>query len=480
MNSSLKSKTYSGIIWSSIDRFSAQGIQFIIGLIIARILSPSDYGLIGMIAVFTGLAANFVDSGFSNALIRNNKRSEADYNTMFYFNLAVALLFYFILFFSAPFISRFYNQPELIPIIKVISLNLIINAFTLVQRTRFSAAVNFKSQALVSIVSVVVGGSIGIFLAYNGYGVWSLVGQMLSLNITTSFIFWLVGKWKPKFIFSFQSLKEMFGYGSKLLGAGIIDTLYNNLYYLTIGKFFNTNSLGYYTRARGFADFPSTNLTGIFQRVTFPVLSEIQDDEYRLKDAYKRILRMAAFVIFPLMLILAIVAKPMILLLLTDKWADAIILLQILCLAQMWYPIHAINLNMLYVKGRSDLFLKLEIIKKVLLTIVLAATIPFGVIAIAMGQVLFSLLALVINTYYSGKLIGYNVLSQLSDLFGIFLITIISAAAAFLIMFVTGNLVLQIIISILTYILIYYSMANFFHIKEADDVNKIMKKLIRK
>lgn len=413
---SLKQRTISGIFWSSVERFSVQGIQFVLQIIMARLLLPADYGLIGMLVIFLAISQSFIDSGFSNALIRKQNRTEADFSTVFYFNMAVGLVFYFILFFTSPYIAAFYKAPILENLTKVVALNVFISALTIVQRAKFTIQVDFKTQTKASLLSVLISGIIGIGMAYQGCGVWALAVQSIIYGFVNMIALWIYSRWIPQRVFSIASFKEIFPYGSKLLLSDLINTAYKNIYTIVIGKKFSNVALGYYTRADSFAQFPSSNLTGILQRVTFPVLSSVQDDDEKLRKTYRLFLRLSAFVVFPLMMGLLAIADPLIRLLLTEKWSGIILLLQILCLSQMWYPIHAINLNLLQVKGRSDLFLRLEIIKKIIGISILCMTIPLGVAAMCWGLVVSSLIALFINTYYTGKLIQVGYAEQMKDL----------------------------------------------------------------
>lgn len=412
----LKQQAVKGVFWSSIERFSVQGVQFVIQIIMARLLSPSDYGIIGMLAIFLAVSQSFIDSGFSNALIRKTNRTQEDYSTVFYFNIVVGLFFYLLLFFTSPFIASFYETPLLDPVTKLISVILLINSLTVVQRAKLTINLDFKTQAKASFASVVVSGVIGISMAYYGYGVWALGVQIVINSLLNMLFLWIYSKWKPDKVFSWRSFNEMFSFGSKLLLSGLLDTIYRNIYTIVIGKKFAAVELGYYTRADQFAQLPSSNLTGILQRVTYPVLSTMQDDTERLRVNYRKFLRISAFIIFPLMIGLAAIADPLIRILLTDKWENTVILLQILCVALMWYPIHAINLNLLQVKGRSDLFLKLEVWKKIIGIIVLIITIPMGLVAMCIGRIITSLLALIINTYYTGLLIHLGFFRQMKDL----------------------------------------------------------------
>lgn len=410
---SLKQKTFKGVIWSAVERFSTQGVQFLFGILLARLLTPNDYGMIAMLTIFMAVSQTFIDSGFGNALIRKPDRNEQDKATVFFFNIFMAAACYIVIFLAAPFVARFYNMPQLSDILRILAINLIIQAFGSIQRLNLTIDLNFKVLAKISFSGALVGGTAGLICAYNGMGVWSLVVQQMTATSFRVILFWALVHWRPKSFFSKTSFKNMFGFGSKLLASGLLNTLYDNIYDLIIGKVFAAATLGNYTRAAHFANFPSSNVTGIFQRVTFPVLSKIQNDHEKLRVGYLKFLNIATLVIFPLMIGLAALSKPFILLVLTDKWANAILILQIICFAQMWYPVHSINLNVLQVMGRSDLFLKLEIIKKIVGITVLCVTLPHGIIAMCFGQWFNAIFGLVVNTYYSGKLLNAGLWVQL-------------------------------------------------------------------
>lgn len=382
----------------------------------ARILTPADYGLVGMLAIFISVAQSLIDSGFSQALIRKQDRSEVDNSTVFYFNIVVGAAMYFALFFCAPLISDFYNEPQLTALTRVICLSLVINSLVVVQRALLTVNIDFKTQAKASLAGAVVSGVVGITMAYTGFGVWSIVAQTLTNLGVTAALLWALSHWRPSWAYSWSSFRELFAFGSKLALSGIIDTVYRNAYLIVIGKVFRASDLGYYTRAHQFADFPSSNLSGIIQRVSFPVLCTVQDDDQRLRDGYRRLLRVSAFVIFPLMMGLAGVARPFVLVVLNPQWAFAGELLEILCFAMMWYPIHAINLNLLQVKGRSDLFLKLELWKKAVGVAIICGTVPLGLAAMCYGMIASSLIALAINTYYTGRLLDLGFVVQMRDL----------------------------------------------------------------
>ena len=416
MPDSLKQKAAKGVLWSAVERFSVQGVQFLIMIVMPRLLTPHDYGLIGMLAIFIAVAQSLIDSGFSQALIRKQDRTEVDNNTVFYFNIVVSALLYLILYVSAPLVADFYNTQQLCLVMRVVCISIIFNSLAVVQRALLTIKIDFKTQAKAALTAAVVSGIVGIAMAYHGFGVWSLVTQQLfNLGINTGLL-WLLSKWRPRLTYSWQSFHELFAFGSKLLATGLLNTIYNNIYPIVIGKLFSASSLGHYTRAHQFSEFPSSNVTGIIQRVTYPVLCEIQNDDARLASIYRRFLKLSAFVVFPLMMGLSSVSKPFVNIMLGLQWGFCGQLLQIICFSMMWYPIHAINLNLLQVKGRSDLFLRLEIIKKILGVSVLCVTAPFGLIVMCYGSIFNSLVALAINTYYTGKLINVGFFMQMRDL----------------------------------------------------------------
>jgi O-antigen/teichoic acid export membrane protein len=394
-----------------------------VGILLARILSPAEFGLIGMITIFIAVSNSIVDSGFSSALIRKVEARDIDYNTVFYFNMCLGIGFYFLLFLSAPAISRFFKEPILIHVTRVMGVILIINAFAIVQRTLLVKEVDFKTQTKISLIASVSSGFVGVVMALKGFGVWSLVGQQVIRQLLNSIFLWVFNTWRPTLEFSKKSFHELFGFGSKLLISGLIDTIYNNMYFLIIGKFYSVAQLGQYTRAEQFSSIFSNNLTNVVQRVSYPVLCSIQDNGERLKLTYQRVIKATMLVTFAFMLGLAAIAKPMILILIGEKWLLAVGYLQIICFAAMLQPLHAINLNMLMVKGRSDLFLRLEIIKKSIAVIPICLGVFYGVSAMLWGSVVLSFVAYVLNSYYSARLINYSTWAQIKDIFPLFLVS---------------------------------------------------------
>lgn len=480
MQDTLKNKTIHGVGWSFIDNISGSGISFLVGLVLARLLSPEEYGIMAMLAVFLAVSNSIVDSGFSSALIRKSDVVELDYNTTFYFNLAVSCLLYCVLYVSAPLISDFFSEPLLVPITRVFGLILIVNAFSIIQRTILVKAVDFKTQTKISLISSVTSGVIGISMALCNCGVWSLVGQQLSRQVLNSLFLWIYGKWKPLWEFSYQSFKELFGFGSKLLLSGLIDTFYKNIYYLVIGRFYNAAQLGQYTRAEQFTTIFSSNLTSVIQRVSYPVLSSIQEDSERLCDAYRRIVKVTMLITFACMLGLAAVAEPLIQILIGGKWLVAVPFLQILCFAEMLYPLHAINLNILQVKGRSDLFLKLEILKKALGIIPVVLGIFVGINYMLWGAVVLSFICYFLNSYYSGKLIDYSAKEQIKDIFPCFTISLLVALLMWGITFLELNLFVTLIFQLVAGAFFAFFIYEKLQLEEYKEVRKIILSIIRK
>ena len=472
----LKQKTTKGLFWSSVERFSNQGVQFVFSIILARLLSPSDYGIIAMVTIFFAVAQSFVDSGFSNALIRKTDRVEEDLSTCFYFNIGVGIIAYIVLFLIAPLVANFYNQPILSPIIRITGLEVMLNSLCVVQQALFTIKIDFKSQAKITLSATVISGIVGILLAYQGYGIWALVWQGVASSIVRMGLLWLMSKWRPRTGFSKSSFNYLFGYGSKLLASGLLDTIYNNIYPIVIGKFYNPAQLGNYSRALGWAQLPSANITSILQRVTFPVLSAIQDDTLRLQNSYRRLLKLSAFIVFPLMMGLAAIASPLIRVILTAKWDGCVLYLQILCFALMLYPIHAINLNLLQVKGRSDLFLRLEIIKKIIGVIILIITIPLGITAMCLGMVFSSIICLIVNTYYTSRFIDVGLLTQLKDLRIILINSLVMGGGIYILTSFIDIEGLKLVMGIVIGFLLYFIGSFYFSKAELQEVISLIKK----
>lgn len=476
MTESLRRKTVSGMLWSAADRFSLQGVQFVINIIMARLLLPADYGIIGMLTVFLQVSQVFIDSGFSSALIQRKDRTEEDFSTVFYFNIVIAFLVYILIFAFAPLIAEFYHMSGLNEVTRIISLTLIINSLSAIYRTKLVINVDFKTQSKVSLLAVIISGTVGIGMAYASFGVWALVYQSLLYALLSTLFFYYFLRWKPLKRFSMASFRKLFSFGSKLLLSSLLHTVYKNLYTIVIGKRFSAIDLGYYTRAEQFATFPSSNFNGIISRVIFPVLSSIQDDDERLTNIYRAYIRLSSYVIFPLMVGLAALAKPVIILLLTDKWSGIVVLLQILCFDWMFDHLSAINLNLLWVKGRSDLSLRLEIVKKTIATLILLISIPFGLFGMCWGRVLYSLIATYLNTYYTKSLIGLSFWSQLKDIFPSLMLALAAGGVVSACVSLVETSIIQLLIGCFVGLLFYLFFSFLFKINSFFEIIALVSK----
>lgn len=456
MTESLKRKTVKGVAWSAVERFSTLFVQLIVNIILARILMPEDFGMIAILTAFIQFSQAFIDSGFTNALIQRKDRTNVDFCTVFYFNLVVACLLYVILYIAAPWIAEFYNMPLLTMVTRILGINLVLGALASVHRTKLSINLRFKVQSIISFLAVIISGVISILMAYNGFGIWALVFQsIISLTLQTILLYILGTHWIPSLIFSIHSFKKLFAYSSKILGSSLISLLYRNLYPIVIGKKFSAVELGYYSRADLFSTMPTSSITLILSKVAFPIFSTIQDDNAKLRVAYSKYIVYASLIVFPVMLGLAALSKPLIVVCMTDKWLMAVPLLQILCFDCMFDHISAINLNILYVKGRSDLALKLEIIKKTIAIGILFASLPFGIFAICWGRLFYSLIAILLNTYYTRRLIGLPLLKQINDFMPYLFCGVVMAITVWFSTYWISSMVLQIIIGMIIGVALY-------------------------
>lgn len=430
---SLRKQATFGLIWTFSQQFGTQIVSFIVSLVLARLLLPEEFGLIGMIAVFISVGKALVDSGLTQSLIRSRKLDQVDFSTVFYFNLATSIFIYGIIYFGAPLVANFYGQAILTPILRLYCITFIITAFSAVQLTRLTLKMDFRTQTLVAIPSIIIGGIVGVVMAYMGYGVWSLVWNQIVTALVSTVQLWIYSKWSPSFVFSIEKFKEHFNFGYKLTLSSLLDRIFSNIYLIVIGKYFAPAQVGFYTRAQTTKQLPVQNISAALNKVTYPLFAKIQEDDVRLKRVYSQLMQMVVFVITPIMVLLTIIAEPLFVFLFTEKWLPAVPYFQILCATGILYPIHAYNLNVLKVKGRSDLFLKLEIIKKIVIIITIAITIKFGIIALIYGQVFTSIMAFFINTHYTGKFINYSAWQQIRDILPIILLAIVIGGIIFLV-----------------------------------------------
>lgn len=416
MSNDLRIDTYKAFFWSFLERFGNQGLQFVFSVIMARLLLPEEFGLIAMLNIFIAFAQAFINSGFGQALIQKKDANHVDESSIFYFNIFVAALTTIATIIAAPWISEFYNQPQLELIMKVLSVSLIFNACGLIQRTLLTKNLDFKTQLKVSILTTLISGSVSITLAMKGFGVWSLVVLYLCNEFFNTIILWYLSSWRPSLIFSFESLKSMFAFGSRLLIVSLLNSIFENIYQLVIGKYFTASALGFYARADSLKKYPVTILNNVVSQVTFPVFSKMQDEKERLKRALRKSLQMVVLVVFPLMTGLVITAEPVVVLLLTSKWLPSVPYLQLLCIAGALIPMQAINLNALNAQGRSDLFFRIILLNKLLILIFVVITYRYGIMAMIYGQIVSMFFSYYLNAYYSGKLLDYNFIEQMKDL----------------------------------------------------------------
>ena len=442
----------------------------------ARLLSPSDYGITALPTVFMAIAAVFIEAGFSNALIRKQDLKEEDLSTTFYYSMTVGVVCYFLLFIASPWIADFYNTPVLESLMKVTALSFIFYPIGTPQNVLLRRKLDFKTPAKIAVIVKILSGIVGIAMAYKGYGVWALVISSLFASVFGLLMTVYAVRWYPKTGWSRESFHYLWGYGNKIMASGLIDTLYRNITPIIVGKFFSTADLGVYNRARGYAALPSSNIHAVVREVSFPVLSQIQDDDERLISNYRRMIKLSAFVIFPLMMLLAALARPLIIVMITAKWEACIILLQLMCFSMMWYPIHALNLNILTVKGRTDLFLKLEIAKKVVGLVVICGALPFGLVAFCSAQIGSSLVMLIINTWYTGKFYKFGFIEQMKDLAPILLLSFVMFASVLMLTFFIPNYYLQILLGGIMGLCIYIGGGIFFKFSEMNDLKYMLKR----
>lgn len=471
---SLKDKTIKGTAWSAIDNVTQMGVSFVVSIVLARLLSPDDYGLIGIINIFTVVCTAIINGGFSSALIRKKDVSDDDYNTSFIVNLGLSLLLYALVFLASPLIADFFGREELVWLTRVSSLIMIIGALAIVQQTRLTKRIDFKTQTKITLTASVISGVIGITMAFLDFGVWALVAQMLSAQVLRTVLLWVYNHWIPSLRFNRNSFHELFGFGWKLMVSGILDSLYTQLYQVVVGKYYNAATLGQYTRAKQFSQMFSSNLTGVIQRVTYPVLSNIQDEKERMVAGYRKIIKTTMFITFMLMFALGAVSEPLLFCLIGEKWHDAATYLPLICIIGASYPLHAINLNMLMVQGRSDLFLKLEIIKKIIALAPLFIGAFVGIFPMLYTSIITSIIAYFLNSYYSGKILGYTSWMQIKDIAPSFSISIIMAVVVYLFKYLPCSnwfiLPIQIIVGSCVFILISKTT-------KIEEYNELMKML---
>lgn len=477
---SLKNKTIKGVGWSAADALLGQGVTFIVGLVLARLLSPDEYGLIGICLIFTTVLNGIVDSGFSNALIRKKDVTDEDYNTMFTTNMAISIVLYVLLFISAPFVSDFFHRVELIALVRVTGLILFFNALSITQVTILTKNIDFKTKTKASLVSAIISGVIGIAMAFMGYGVWSLVAQQLSKQLLYTLCLWVLSKWWPKFTFYKDSFKYMWGFGWKLLASGILNNVWNQLYQVVIGRCYTSSTLGHYTRANEYASIFSSNLTLIVQRVSYPVLAEIQDDKERMVQGYRKVIKVTMFVTAVCMISLGAVSEPLIYTLIGTKWHEAATYLPLICISMSLYPLHAINLNILQVLGRSDIFLYLEILKKIVGIVPIVIGIFCGIYYMLLASILTGVISLYLNTWYTGKTLNYSFWKQLRDITPSYFTALVIALAVYFLKYLSLPYYIVLMLQIIVGIVACITISEIFKFNEYKELKTIVIKVVNR
>lgn len=474
---SLRKRAKKGFAWTFAQQFGNQIIGFVISLILARILLPEEFGLIGMISIFVAVGNTLLNAGLTQSLIRSENLEEADYSTVFYCNLISATAVYGLVFLLAPFIADFYEQPILTNIVRLYCLSFIFSAFAAVQLARLTKKMDFKTQTLVGLPATVIGGTVGVFMAYSGFGVWSLVWSSLITSFLSAVQLWFYSAWKPHLIFSKEKFKIHFNFGYKLTLSGLLNRIFDNIFIIIIGKYFSAAQVGFYTRAETTKQLPLSNIFNSLDRITYPMFAEIQNDDVRLKRVYRQLLQMVLFIVAPLLIFIAVLGEPIFRILFTEKWLPAVPYFQILCVTGILYPLHAYNLSILNVKGRSDLFLKLEVIKKIIIVITILATIQYGILALLYGQVFISFVAFFINSHYTARFIHYPAWQQLKDVMPVIFLALIAGAVIYLLDCFGLNHhldIIRILLGGLCGIIVYLGIAYLIKLRSLHDLSHLI------
>lgn len=472
---SLRYKTKKGLYWKFFDMFANYGMQFIVGIFMARALSPEDYGITALPAVFMSIAGIFISGGFGTALIRKPEVTDEDLSTAFYYSIAVGVFCYSLLFITSPYIADFYDVPVLESLIRVTALSFLWGPLNTPQSVILTRRMDFKNPARISITNNIVGSAVGITMAYTGFGVWALVGSGLVSSLIGLIQTWWVVKWLPRASFSKESFKYLWNYGNKMMGISILNTLYANIVTVLVGKFGGTRDLGNYNRARGYASIPSSQVTGVLTSVSFPALSKMQDDNERLAYNYRKMIRVSSFLVFPVMLMLSALAHPLVITMITEKWEPCVILLQIMCFTYMFQPTQILNLNLLQVKGRPDLALKIEIIKKVIGAIIfIYAAINLTLVELCITDFCYTMFALVVNTHYTGKIINVGYFKQIKDIFPSLMLSLVMFGTILFLNSLIDNMTFQIVTGVIVGIVIYLGGSYILHFPELEEAKYLL------
>lgn len=476
----LKDKTVKGVGWSATDAFLSYGVGLIIGIVLARLLTPDEYGLLGLTSIFIVVMESIVDSGFSVSLIRKKDVTDDDYNTMFITNLVLSLVMYTILFFCAPLIAKFFDRPELIALVRVMGCLIIIQALSIVQYTVLTKRIDFKTKTKASFIAALISGAIGIGMAFGGFGVWALVGQRLSKELIYTVCLWVFNRWWPRFKYSIDSLRYMWGFGWKLLVSTLLEKIWGQLYQAVVGKYYNPSTLGQYTKGKEYPSFLSVNFQTIIGRVTYPVLAEVQDDKTRLVSAYRRIIKITMFVTVICVIFLGAISEPFIYCLIGPQWHQASTFMPIICVSLSLYPLHAINLNMLKVQGRSDIFLYLEIIKKVIAIGPICLGIFVSIYWMLIGSLIAGILSFFLNTYYTGKKLNYSSWMQIKDVAPSYGVAFTIALSVYFLKFLPISNWIILPLQLVVGVAVFFTVCNLTKLEEYKEVKEIVLPMFRK
>ncbi len=460
-----KEKIITSLFWKLMERGGTQGIQFVVQIILARLLLPEEYGLIAIVMVFICIANIFIQSGFGTALVQKKDADDLDFSSIFYLSLFISILLYIIIYISAPFIATFYMQPQLISVLRILSITLIIGAFNSVQHAFIERNMLFKRLFTCSFGAIITSGILGITAAYLGFGVWSLVIQQLSNQLTMTVILWFNIRWRPQLLFSLERVKTLFSFGSKLLISSLIDTLYTDLCTLLIGRLYPPSMTGFYNKGKQFPQLIVDNINVPILSVMLPTLSAHQDDKKKVKEMMRRAIMTSSFVLFPMMIGLAVVAEQLVQIVLTEKWLPAVPFLQIFCFQYALRPIHTANLQAIKAIGRSDIFLKLEIVKKIIGLTILAASLKYGIYAIAVGVAVNSIISTFINAFPNKALLNYSIKEQMCDIIPSLLLALLMGGIVYAFRMLRLNIWYMIGMQVIGGVLIYIGLAIIFKIE---------------
>ena len=464
----------SGVIWSAIDKIAYSGMQLIINLILARLILPEEYALVAMISIFIAIGQTFIDSGFSQSLIHKQNRTTDDFSTVFYFNIGISTILYLIIYFASPLIANFYNNDIFIPLTRLVALVLIISSFSIVQRAVLTIKTDFKTQAIISLISIICSGFVGIFMAYRGYGVWSMVTQNLLNQFLIAFLLWIIVRWRPILSFSLESFKELFAYGSKLLISRLINTICQNLHTLIIGKCYSRQDVAYFTNANQLSLYSAGYLNDIIQRALFPIQCEMQDDLEKSKQFFYKMMRLSSYIIFPIMISIIVLARPFVITVLTDKWEGMIIFMQIIAFAYMWYPIMSTN-QMFNVLGRTNLYLKTEIIKKLFFVLIVAVTLKYGVTAMCIGIVVYNFIEMFVTILLLKKIIPITFKDVFINILPSLLLSVGMAVITYFSIISFDSMLVKLLVGGIIAIFSYIALSFIFKSQDFLDIKKIIK-----